>query len=634
MSSAQGEEPSTTPLTRGGTCSDTGPMTHGHWTLASSAEYGGDCTLTFTADDPHQENDFEGLETMPGTATPFSHIKTLHNFAYAKHIVFNGVNKTQLPENSRFMFGDWDPTLNYTYVKTFKGNGLVDTSHVKTMEGIFQGDRGMTSLDLSGWDTSHVTSMRSMFDGIQLASLDIADFDTHNVTDMNHMFYSACNINTLDLSKWDTTKLDFTIKPNGTSNTDDMFCRVNRLTVGPKTRLSNRSFRGNPVASAIHARPSTPGRSYTDKWIKVSHLSNGATGATEPLTNAQAQSQDDFTSTLATDPNRAGTYVWQTAPLHTLNLESNLASLPSGYTAAATARGYTADSRGNLSAAFTDMTVGDVPMPEFGTAGYVTDAGTPRTVTTLNPDVALPASNPYTLIAPSSTTNTYTLSGWSTTPTGAVDHNLGGTANVAGGDVTLYAVWQVHHAPAPNPSAPSGTSPSSPSAASGSSSTSSASAGTGSTSSATVQPAMQTPTPAGFVAAATTPTLSPAPTVGRSARLLSAPRTGATTTKPAPGNDAGNATAPNTSVPLPQRRICKIAYYSEGSVAPAAVVCKNEDKKTTVSAVPTPVSRTAVAPAWPFMLVLAVLSFFAIFLYRRRNEFIAAHHRSLTVIDR
>ncbi len=86
-----------------------------------------------------------------------------------------------------------------------------DTSKVTNMEGMFQGLNSLVSLDLgNNFDTSKVTNMQSMFaHDKSLLSLDLKDlFDTSNVTDMSEMFSSLNSCNYLNLGdKFDTSKV-------------------------------------------------------------------------------------------------------------------------------------------------------------------------------------------------------------------------------------------------------------------------------------------------------------------------------------------------------------------------------------------------------------------------------------------
>lgn len=66
----------------------------------------------------------------------------------------------------------------------------------------------LTSLNVSGWNTSNVTNMRAMFIGCNsLASLDISSWNTSKVTSMWGMFSNACSLKTLDLNGWDVSKV-------------------------------------------------------------------------------------------------------------------------------------------------------------------------------------------------------------------------------------------------------------------------------------------------------------------------------------------------------------------------------------------------------------------------------------------
>ena len=66
----------------------------------------------------------------------------------------------------------------------------------------------LTSIDLTGFDTSSYTNMRYMFNGCySLNSLDLSNFNTSKVIDMSNMFYSCSSLNSLDLSSFDTSKV-------------------------------------------------------------------------------------------------------------------------------------------------------------------------------------------------------------------------------------------------------------------------------------------------------------------------------------------------------------------------------------------------------------------------------------------
>ena len=84
-----------------------------------------------------------------------------------------------------------------------------DTSAVTDMSYMFYGCSGLTYLDLTGWTTTSVTDMRYMFSGCSaLSELDLSNFDTKNVTNMQAMFENCTNLETLTLSSnFDTSKV-------------------------------------------------------------------------------------------------------------------------------------------------------------------------------------------------------------------------------------------------------------------------------------------------------------------------------------------------------------------------------------------------------------------------------------------
>ena len=81
-------------------------------------------------------------------------------------------------------------------------------SRLTNCDNMFYYCSGLTSLDLSSFDTSNVTNMSHMFYYCSgLTSLDLSNFDTSNVTDMSHMFYYCSGLTSLDLSNFDTSKV-------------------------------------------------------------------------------------------------------------------------------------------------------------------------------------------------------------------------------------------------------------------------------------------------------------------------------------------------------------------------------------------------------------------------------------------
>lgn len=67
----------------------------------------------------------------------------------------------------------------------------------------------LTSIDLTGLDTSSYTSMESMFNGYKnLKSIDVSGLDTRNATNMSNTFTACSSLEYLDLRSWDTSKVE------------------------------------------------------------------------------------------------------------------------------------------------------------------------------------------------------------------------------------------------------------------------------------------------------------------------------------------------------------------------------------------------------------------------------------------
>ena len=80
-----------------------------------------------------------------------------------------------------------------------------DTSKVVSMYGMFYGCSNLVDIDLSSFNTSKVTNMGSLFNSCSnLTSINITNFDTSNVTEMSGMFRYCSSLTNLDLSNFST----------------------------------------------------------------------------------------------------------------------------------------------------------------------------------------------------------------------------------------------------------------------------------------------------------------------------------------------------------------------------------------------------------------------------------------------
>ena len=83
------------------------------------------------------------------------------------------------------------------------------TSEVGYMSEMFFGCSSLTSLDLSNWNTSNVHMMDAMFSGCKsLTSLNLSNWNTSRVTNMLNMFNSCYSLTSLDVSGFDTSMVD------------------------------------------------------------------------------------------------------------------------------------------------------------------------------------------------------------------------------------------------------------------------------------------------------------------------------------------------------------------------------------------------------------------------------------------
>ena len=83
-----------------------------------------------------------------------------------------------------------------------------NTANVTKMTWMFQNCSSLNSLDLSNFNTANVTDMMHMFDGCSgLTSLDLTHFNTASVTNMGFMFNRCSSLTSLDLSHFNTANV-------------------------------------------------------------------------------------------------------------------------------------------------------------------------------------------------------------------------------------------------------------------------------------------------------------------------------------------------------------------------------------------------------------------------------------------
>ena len=112
---------------------------------------------------------------------------------------------TSYVTDMNYMFDGMSHLENITFGEKF------DTSNVTNMNQMFatwDGVSQLKTINLSSFKTSKVTNMSGMFAGLtELTELDLSNFDTSSVTDMGQMFYGLAKITELDLSNFDTSNV-------------------------------------------------------------------------------------------------------------------------------------------------------------------------------------------------------------------------------------------------------------------------------------------------------------------------------------------------------------------------------------------------------------------------------------------
>ena len=103
-------------------------------------------------------------------------------------------------ENIESMF-DGQETL--TEIKNIEN---MHTYHVKNMDTTFYYCSSLRRLDLSKWNTANVTSMRGTFGACGASTINVANWNTSSCTNMRSTFMNMENLTSLDLSGWDTSK--------------------------------------------------------------------------------------------------------------------------------------------------------------------------------------------------------------------------------------------------------------------------------------------------------------------------------------------------------------------------------------------------------------------------------------------
>ena len=175
----------------------------GYFTLEPSTAYvefdEGTGTLTFKCGLSKPAGAYDLNE---GAYTP-AWIKDWSMNDHIKNVVFDASFANARPTSCNMWF------YNCNNLTKIEGIENLNTVNVTNINSMFYACSGLTSLDLSKFDTQKVTDMSDMFSGCsKLTLLDLSKFNTQNVTYMSDMFNGCSALTTIYVSnKFVTTSV-------------------------------------------------------------------------------------------------------------------------------------------------------------------------------------------------------------------------------------------------------------------------------------------------------------------------------------------------------------------------------------------------------------------------------------------
>ena len=181
----------------------------------------------------------------------------------SNHIFAYFINLTEINFNNNFdtsnvvnLEGMFFNCISLTSVDLSSFN----TSNVTSTYALFsmwdyKNQSNLTTIDLSGWDTSQITNMRDMFayNPNLTTIIGLEKFDTSNVTNMQGVFMDSFSLTNLDLSRWNTSKVTtmYEMFTNCSSLKELNLCSFNTLKVTSMFQM----FAGTSNLSVIYVGP-------------------------------------------------------------------------------------------------------------------------------------------------------------------------------------------------------------------------------------------------------------------------------------------------------------------------------------------------------------------------------------------
>ena len=152
---------------------------------------------------------YSGIESLDFSKWNTNNLENATQFIYGssvKTVNISGWNLAKLPNSEselQTLFGDGKARS----VETIIARNL--TGIKNSLKNAFKSNDNLETVDLTGIDTTNVTSMYMMFRACKkLNKIDgLTSFNTSNVTDMSYVFDETA-VNVLDLSSWNTSSVN------------------------------------------------------------------------------------------------------------------------------------------------------------------------------------------------------------------------------------------------------------------------------------------------------------------------------------------------------------------------------------------------------------------------------------------
>lgn len=205
------------------------------------------------------------------------------------------------PQDSSYLFGGsmiGSPTSTlFTELEEVEGN--LDTSATDEMSYMFASTYNLNSLDVSKWNTSNVKDMSAMFEHTSVKILDVSNWDVSNVTNMTGLFNNTKNLEVLDLSNWDTINVQqMWMMLSGTG--------VKYFKMGEKSLFSTSVELNNVNESG-----------YTGGWIKV----DSDQGYQPSVEGIVFENSESFMNDYKGTSEQQGWYTWEKDPIVITEIE-------------------------------------------------------------------------------------------------------------------------------------------------------------------------------------------------------------------------------------------------------------------------------------------------------------------------